>query len=180
MLDPPNNPWVSSVVIRVPESLPATGDVLVRIKYRDVASNRVRVGIGEVGGGPPDDVTAIPTPGLPNPSSLVTATNLSSSDVQTILQQAFRGNVSRQGGHDRRHGSRGKCSRLLRCPAHPLRRRFAASAPGKVWKVSSRRRRRCYGESLNSSVLQHDRQRLFHAHRRLHHSGTFPAGHQLP
>ena len=43
----PNNPWVSSVVIRVPESLPATGDVLVRIKYRDVASNRVRVGIGE-------------------------------------------------------------------------------------------------------------------------------------
>ena len=84
----PDNPWVSSVVIRVPENLPATGDVLVRIKYRDVASNRVRVGIGQVGGGPPDDVTAIPTPGLPNPSSLVTATNLSSGDVQTILQQA--------------------------------------------------------------------------------------------
>jgi uncharacterized protein GlcG (DUF336 family) len=84
----PNNPWVSSVVIRVPDSLPATGDVLVRIKYRDIASNRVRVGIGEVGGGPPDDVIAIPTPGLPNPSSLVTATNLSASDVQTIIQQA--------------------------------------------------------------------------------------------
>jgi uncharacterized protein GlcG (DUF336 family) len=84
----PNNPWVSSVVIRVPENLPATGDVLVRIKYRDVVSNRVRVGIGQVGGGPPDDITAIPTPGLPNPASLVTATNLSSSDVQTILQQA--------------------------------------------------------------------------------------------
>jgi uncharacterized protein GlcG (DUF336 family) len=84
----PDNPWVSSVVIRVPENLPATGDVLVRIKYRGIASNRVRVGIGEVGGGPPDDVTAIPTPGLPNPSSLVTATNLSSSDVQTIIQQA--------------------------------------------------------------------------------------------
>jgi len=84
----PDNPWVSSVVIRVPENLPETGDVLVRIKYRDVASNRVRVGIGQVGGGPPDDVTAIPTPGLPNPSSLVTATNLSSGDVQTILQQA--------------------------------------------------------------------------------------------
>ncbi|HEX7773028.1 MAG TPA: hypothetical protein VF435_11450, partial [Pyrinomonadaceae bacterium] len=84
----PNNPWVSSVIIRVPDSLPAIGDVLVRIKYRDVSSNRVRVGIGAVGGGPPDDVTAIPMPGLPNPSSLVTATNLSSSDVQTILQQA--------------------------------------------------------------------------------------------
>ena len=84
----PDNPWVSSVVIRVPANLPATGDVLVRIKYRGLPSNRVRVGIGEVGGGPPDDVNAIPTPGLPNPSSLVTATNLSSSDVQTILQQA--------------------------------------------------------------------------------------------
>ena len=84
----PNNPWVSSVVIRVPANLPATGDVLVRIKYRDVASNRVRVGIGFIGGGPSDDANAIPTPGLPDPSSLVIATNLSAGDVQTILQQA--------------------------------------------------------------------------------------------
>lgn len=84
----PDNPWVSSVTIRVPANLPATGDVLVRIKYHDLSSNRVRVGIGFVGGGPPDDLNAIPTPGLPDPSSLVTATNLSSSDVQTILQQA--------------------------------------------------------------------------------------------
>ena len=84
----PDNPWVLSVTIRVPANLPATGDVLVRIKYRDLASNRVRVGIGFTGGGPPDDLNAIPTPGLPNPLSLVTATNLSSSDVQTILQQA--------------------------------------------------------------------------------------------
>lgn len=94
-VDPvPNNPWASSVIIRVPENLPATGDVLVRIKYRDLASNRVRIGIGEVGGGPPDDLNAIPTPGLispivpvPPPSALL-ATNLSSSDIQTILQQA--------------------------------------------------------------------------------------------
>ena len=86
----PNNPWASSVVIRVPDNLPATGDVLVRIKYHDVASNRVRVGIGEVGGGPPDDLNATPTPGLPippPPSSLL-ATNLSSTDVKTIIQQA--------------------------------------------------------------------------------------------
>src|ERR1041384_2691814 len=63
----PDNPWVSSVIIRVPENLPATGDVLVRIKYRDLASNRVRVGISEVGGGPPDDLNAVPTPGPPLP-----------------------------------------------------------------------------------------------------------------
>ena len=85
----PDNPWVSSVIIRVPANLPATGDVLVRIKYRGLASNRVRVGIGEVGGGPADDLNAVPTPGppLPPPSALL-ATNLSSTDVQTILQQA--------------------------------------------------------------------------------------------
>jgi len=87
----PDNPWVSSVVIRVPENLPATGDVLVRIKYRGLASNRVRVGIGELGGGPADDLNAIPTPGLPfalTPPSSLLATNLSSGDIQTILQQA--------------------------------------------------------------------------------------------
>jgi uncharacterized protein GlcG (DUF336 family) len=88
----PDNPWVSSVIIRVPENLPATGDVLIRIKYRDVVSNRVRVGIGVVGGGPADDLNAMPTPGLlstgdPPPAALL-ATNLTTSDVQTILQQA--------------------------------------------------------------------------------------------
>lgn len=87
----PNHPWVSSIVIRVPLNLPANGDVLVRIKYGNLASNRVRVGIGQVGGGPPDDLNAVPTPGLPFspvPPSAITATNLTSTDVQTILQQA--------------------------------------------------------------------------------------------
>jgi uncharacterized protein GlcG (DUF336 family) len=88
----PDNPWVSSVIVRVPENLPATGDVLVRVKYRDLASNRVRVGIGVMGGGPADDPHAIPTPGLlspvESPPGALLATNLSSSDIQTILQQA--------------------------------------------------------------------------------------------
>ncbi|HEX6716023.1 MAG TPA: heme-binding protein [Pyrinomonadaceae bacterium] len=87
----PDNPWVSSVVVRIPENLPATGDVLVRIKYRGIASNRVRVGIGQVGGGPADDLNAGPTPGPPFPPdtpAALTTTNLSSIDVQTILQQA--------------------------------------------------------------------------------------------
>jgi uncharacterized protein GlcG (DUF336 family) len=87
----PDNPWVSSAVIRVPLNLPATGDVLVRIKYRGLSSNRVRIGIGEVGGGPADDPNATPTPGslIPLiPPSAITATNLTSTDVQTILRQA--------------------------------------------------------------------------------------------
>lgn len=84
----PNNPWVSSVIIRVPENLPATGDVLVQIKYGDLTSNRVRVGIGVVGGGPPDDPNAIPTPGLVSPVDPSPATLLATSDIQTILEQA--------------------------------------------------------------------------------------------
>src|SRR5689334_16722817 len=87
----PNQPWATSIVIRVPADLPATGDVLVRIKYQNLASNRVRIGIGDVGGGPADDPGAAPTPGslLPlNPPSSLAATNLTSTDVQTILQQA--------------------------------------------------------------------------------------------
>jgi uncharacterized protein GlcG (DUF336 family) len=87
----PDNPWASSVIVRVPQDIPSTGDVLVRIKYRDRSSNRVRIGIGEVGGGPPDDLGSLPTPGslLPvNPPSFAATTNLTSTDVQTILQQA--------------------------------------------------------------------------------------------
>ena len=86
----PGQPWATSIVLRLTDNLPETGDVLVRIKYRGVESNRVRVGIGHVGDGPPDDINAVPTPGmaLPVPPSSITATNLAQTDVQTILQQA--------------------------------------------------------------------------------------------
>jgi uncharacterized protein GlcG (DUF336 family) len=86
----PDQPWATALVVRLAENLPLAGDVLVRIRYRGVESNRVRVGIGHVGDGPPDDINAMPTPGIvnPDPPSNLTATNLGPSDVQTILQQA--------------------------------------------------------------------------------------------
>ncbi|HJP91547.1 MAG TPA: heme-binding protein [Pyrinomonadaceae bacterium] len=84
----PDQSWATSVVVRLPQDLPQTGDVLVRIKYRGIESNRVRVGIGHVGDGPPDDSNAVPTPGSLNPPTNIAATNLTSADVQTILQQA--------------------------------------------------------------------------------------------
>ena len=91
-VDPvPEQPWAVSIVVRVSSDLPATGDVLIRIKYRGLASNRVRMGIGEIGGGPPDDPDSQPTPGSPsqiNPPSFAATTNLTSADVQSILQQA--------------------------------------------------------------------------------------------
>ncbi len=86
----PDQPWATSMVVRLAETLPQEGDVLVRIKYRGIESNRVRVGIGHVGDGPPDDLNAVPTPGaiIPPPPSSLTATNLAPTDVTTILQQA--------------------------------------------------------------------------------------------
>lgn len=85
----PDQPWATSMVVRLADDLPQEGDVLVRIKYRGIESNRVRVGIGHVGDGPPDDLGAVPTPGMiSTPPSSVTATNLAQTDVQTILQQA--------------------------------------------------------------------------------------------
>lgn len=86
----PDQPWATSLVVRLAENMPQAGDVLVRIKYRGVESNRVRVGIGHTGDGPPDDANAIPTPGGldPDSSTNVAATNLAQTDVQTILQQA--------------------------------------------------------------------------------------------
>ncbi|HSE25376.1 MAG TPA: heme-binding protein [Pyrinomonadaceae bacterium] len=87
----PEQTWATSIIVRLPETLGDTGDVLVRIRYRGVNSNRVRVGIGHVGGGLPDDLNAVPTPGsavalaAPTP---VPATNLTPDDIRKILAQA--------------------------------------------------------------------------------------------
>ncbi len=52
--------WLSAVVLRLSDELTTAGDVLVRVSYRGVGSNRVRIGVGSIGGGPPDDVGAGP------------------------------------------------------------------------------------------------------------------------
>src|SRR5256885_7684526 len=69
----PGQEWMSSVVVRLNDDLGDVGDVLVRVSYRGASSNRVRVGVGHVGGGPPDDANSIPTPApaavAPTPST---------------------------------------------------------------------------------------------------------------
>jgi hypothetical protein len=54
--------WMTLVVLRLADDLTDVGDVLVSISYQGATSNRVRVGIGHDGGGPPDDAGARPTP----------------------------------------------------------------------------------------------------------------------
>ena len=96
----PGQEWMNSVVVRLNEQLGTdAGDVLVRIKYKGASSNRVRVALGHIGGGPPDDVGSIPTPAPPvvaatpnaNP---VTAGNLTTGEVQTVIAQAVSAAVA--------------------------------------------------------------------------------------
>jgi uncharacterized protein GlcG (DUF336 family) len=87
----PDQAWVSSIIVRLSDEMGDVGDVLLKITYRGQSSNRVRVGIGHTGDGPPDDAGAVPTPGSitsPPPPNAVTAGNLSSTDVQTLMAQA--------------------------------------------------------------------------------------------
>jgi uncharacterized protein GlcG (DUF336 family) len=85
----PDQPWATSLVVRLADNMNDVGDVLVRVSYRGSSSNRVRVAMGHVGGGLPDDAGAVPTPGSPIPNAPnATAGNLSIGDVQTIISQA--------------------------------------------------------------------------------------------
>jgi hypothetical protein len=58
----PGHDWLSAVVVRLDDNLGDVGDVLVGIRLRGVSSNRVRIGIGHTGGGPPDDGAQTPQP----------------------------------------------------------------------------------------------------------------------
>ena len=61
----PGNDWMNAVVVRLSDDLSDVGDLLVRVRARGFDSNRVRVGIGHIGGGLPDDPGGAPTPAPP-------------------------------------------------------------------------------------------------------------------
>jgi uncharacterized protein GlcG (DUF336 family) len=86
----PHQDWITSIVVRLPEDSTDLGDVLVGISFQGTASNRVRVAIGHVGGGPPDDPGAVPTPATftQPPPPAATAGSLTTSEVQTVIAQA--------------------------------------------------------------------------------------------
>ncbi len=86
----PEQGWVTSIVVRLDGQMGDLGDVLVGISYQGANSNRVRVAIGHVGDGPPDDQGAVPTPGsiAPPVQPAATAGTLTTSEVQTIIAQA--------------------------------------------------------------------------------------------
>jgi uncharacterized protein (DUF1800 family) len=69
----PGFPGVYMIIVRLHDNMTSNlGDVLVSLNLHTLSSNRVRVAIGSVGGGPADDVGAVPTPApvtppVPNP-----------------------------------------------------------------------------------------------------------------
>jgi uncharacterized protein GlcG (DUF336 family) len=95
----PGLPLLTSVTVRLVNDLGDVGDVLVRLTYKGVASNRVRVGIGHIGGGLADDQGSIPTPApavvAPTPNTNpITAGNLTADDVRTVIAQAVSAAVA--------------------------------------------------------------------------------------
>ncbi len=61
-ITPVNNfDWIHAVVLNLDSRIGDAGDVLVRLTWRGMASNRVRLAMGHMGGGPLDDAGAVPT-----------------------------------------------------------------------------------------------------------------------
>ncbi|MFL6229870.1 MAG: heme-binding protein [Pyrinomonadaceae bacterium] len=86
-------PWLASITVRLADGMEDAGDVLVRVSRRGVASNRVRVAVGHLGGGLPDDAGSQPTPApavaAPTPNTNPnTAGNMNTDDVKTVIAQA--------------------------------------------------------------------------------------------
>jgi uncharacterized protein GlcG (DUF336 family) len=97
----PGQEWMHSLTIRLSDEMGDVGDVLVRVRYKNAASNRVRVGIGHVGGGLPDDAGAVATPAPPATSATpntnpVTAGTLTTGDVENVIAQAVSAAVALQ------------------------------------------------------------------------------------
>lgn len=63
----PNFPGITMFIVRLADDIGDVGDVLLRLNLHGMGSNRVRVGIGHIGGGPADDPGAVATPAPATP-----------------------------------------------------------------------------------------------------------------
>ena len=71
------------VIVRLNDSMASNlGDVLIRLNLHGMSSNRVRLAIGAIGGGPADDPGAVPTPAPTNPPAPVTPLTLAQFQAQ--------------------------------------------------------------------------------------------------
>jgi len=109
----PGFPGITMLIVRLADDLGDAGDVLLRLNLHGVSSNRVRIAIGHVGGGPADDPGAGPTPvsgdptiadppAIPNPYS--DPALASAADGIRFLEQATWGPTDSDLSHVRSVG----------------------------------------------------------------------------
>jgi uncharacterized protein (DUF1800 family) len=101
----PSFEGIYMVVVRLNDGMTGNlGDVLLRLSLHGASTNRVRIGIGAVGGGPADDAGAVATPAPQTPPSQVTPLTIaqyraqyndpnfpSDNDIRRFLEQATWG-----------------------------------------------------------------------------------------
>ncbi|CAN5615141.1 hypothetical protein BH20ACI3_BH20ACI3_34590 [soil metagenome] len=94
----PGFPGITMIIVRLADDMGDVGDVLLALNLHGVSSNRVRVAIGHMGGGPPDDPGAVATPApvtpppADQPLALESFTGPSSdADTVRFLEQASWG-----------------------------------------------------------------------------------------
>ena len=79
----PNFEGIYMVVMRLNDLMPGNlGDVLIRLNLHGTGSNRVRVAIGQIGGGPADDPGAVGTPAPQTPPTPATPLTLAQYQAQ--------------------------------------------------------------------------------------------------
>lgn len=97
--------WVYAVRINLDPNIEDVGDVLVRITWRGMATNRVRLGVGHTGGGLPNDEGAVPTPmPLSPPVTQDPEIVYPSSDIRRFMAQATFGPTPQLEEYIRRRG----------------------------------------------------------------------------
>lgn len=121
----PNFPGIYMVVMRLNDSMTATlGDVLIRLNLHGMSSNRVRVAIGQTGGGPADDPGAAgtPAPQTPPPASTATPNPYSNGSAAAgpdgirFLEQATFGPTDADLAHVRAVGYRAYLNEQFSAP----------------------------------------------------------------
>lgn len=121
----PGQPWLTSVIVRLNDDMTDTlGDVLVRINIHGLASNRVRISIGQSGGGPADDPGAVPTaapatPPAPTPTPTPKAYGpgeASTADTVRFLEQSSWGPTNSEVARVQSIGLRAYLNEQLNAP----------------------------------------------------------------